>query len=59
MAMTLVIIGSPAFPWGSAAFRPYLAIGLALMNDLVVFYHVLNNTSTEFFSHLSNPLNER
>jgi hypothetical protein len=57
--MTLVIIGSPAFPWGSAAFRPYLAIGLALMNDLVVFYHVLNNTSTECFSHLSNPLNER
>jgi hypothetical protein len=39
MAMTLDIIGSLAVPWGSAAFRPYLTIGLALKLMVTLLYY--------------------
>jgi hypothetical protein len=52
MTLTLVIFGSPAFPWGSSNFRPYLAIGLALVSNLKINYLVFSNVSTEYFSQL-------
>jgi hypothetical protein len=44
MTQTLVTFGSPAF-------RPYLAIGLALINYLLANYHACINVSIEFINH--------
>ena len=48
-------LGSPAFHYsGSATFRPYLTIGLALVKNLNHIYHKYSNISTEHFSQLSD-----